>query len=129
MLPKAVMSLWMIRQDHAAVRTVQLFVVQNLNPLHCLFHGFCLVWMLCMSSCGSPTWDFCLYFLHWFLESGVTGKVFKMPSSESHLPFSGKLHLPRTECLCLYFFHPAKSSVLWQVLILMGSVLAPKNTH
>ena len=63
MLPKAVMSLWMIQQDHAAVKTVQLFVVQNLSPLHYLLLGFYLVWMLCISSCGSLTWGFYSYFL------------------------------------------------------------------
>lgn len=121
------MSPWMIQQDHAAVRTVQQFVVQNLNPLHCLLLGCCLAWMLCMSSCGCPTWAFFSYFLHWCLESGVTGKAFKMLSSSSHL-FVPELLCPG-QMLMPLLIQPAKSHVLQQMPhILTGSVLTAKTT-
>lgn len=123
------MSPWMIQQDHAAVRTVQLFVVQNLNPLHCLLLGCCLVWMLCMSSCGSRTWAFYSYFLHQCLESGVTGKAFKLLSSTSHLCIPENV-FALVRCLCLDYFSEPKVMFCskYHIYLLTESLLTTKTT-
>lgn len=80
MPPKAVTSLWMRSQHHVAAKTALLSVAPSPSPHLLLLPGRSLAWTPCMSSCGSPTWRFCLCFLEHFLQCGATGKQFCLSS-------------------------------------------------
>lgn len=80
MLPKAVMSLWMKSQHRVAAKTALLSVAPSPSPRLLLLPGQSSAWTPCMSSCGSPTWHFCLCFLEHFLQCGATGKQFCLSS-------------------------------------------------
>lgn len=65
---------WRMVQVLALVRTVLRPVGRNLYLPLSPHPGQSLVSMPWLSSCGSPTWPFCLSLLELYLELGVTGK-------------------------------------------------------